>query len=95
MGVVLFGGGGKFFGRHVRAQIHHAEVGALPHHRDEVLADVVQVALHRADDGGVLRLDPRLDQQRFQNRHALLHGARRNQHLRHEHLVVFELLPNR
>ena len=41
--------GHELLGRHVAAQVDHLEAGALEHHRHQVLADVVQVALGGAD----------------------------------------------
>ena len=79
-------------GRHHHAEVHDVVVVALEHHGDDVLADVVHVALHRGDHElplarprlAALRLF-RLDV-RHQMRHRLLHDASRLHHLRQEHL---------
>ena len=49
-------------GRHVDAQIDHLETAAFEHRGHQVLADVVQVALHCADDDPPDRLGARLGQ---------------------------------
>ena len=67
------------------------EAGALEHHRHEVLADVVDVALHGADHDLADRLDAGLGEQRPQDRHAGLHRVRREQHLGHEEDPVAEV----
>jgi len=38
--------------------VDHLDVRALPHHRHQILADVVQISFHSADHGGVFRLTP-------------------------------------
>ena len=84
---------------HHDAQIDDLEVVALQDHRDDVLADVVHVALDRGDDdlalgldvlagGGLLQLF--LLDVGQQVRHGRLHDARRLDHLRQEHLALAE-----
>ena len=70
---------------------YHLEARALEHHRDEVLADVVDVALDGADHDLADALGSRLGQQRSEDRHARLHGVRREQHLGHEQDPVAEV----
>ena len=82
----------------VLARNHHAEVGDLEivtaqHDADDVLADVVHVALHRGhhDVAPAGRFISRtalffLDV-RHQHRHGLLHHPRALHHLRQEHLA--------
>ena len=65
--------------------------GALEHHRDEVLADVVDVALDRADDDPADRLRAGLGEQRAQDGHAGLHRVRGEQDLGHEQDPVPEV----
>ena len=48
----------ELLGRHVSAQVDHLEAAAFEHGRHQVLADVVQVALHRADGHASRRLGP-------------------------------------
>ena len=58
---------------------------------DEVLADVVDVALDRADDDLADGLGARLGQERPQDGHAGLHGVGGQEHLRHEQDAVAEV----
>ena len=83
-GEVLVDGG-------VHAEIDHLEAGAFHHHRHEVLADVVDVALHRADDHRADRLRAGLGEERTQQRHAGLHRVGGEQHLGHEEDAVAEV----
>ena len=83
--------------RHHHAEVDHLVIVALEHDADDVLADVVHVALHgRHHDlaGGLLRrLTARgllLLHVRQQIRDRLLHHARGFHHLRQEHLARAE-----
>ena len=75
----------------VDAEVDHLEPGTLHHHPDQVLADVVDVALDRADHHLARRRCPGLGQQRAQDRHAALHGVGGEQHLGHEQDAVAEI----
>ena len=75
----------------VDPEIEDLEAGALEHHRDEVLADVVDVALHGADHDLADRLDAGLGEQRAQDRHAGLHRVGGEEHLGHEEDAVAEV----
>src|SRR3546814_18471502 len=77
--------------RVVDAEVDDFEAGAFHHHRDEVLADVVDVALHGADHHGAELRRPGLRQQRAQDVHAALHGVGGPQHLGHEEDAVAEV----
>ena len=57
---MLLEGGHELLGVGVDAEIVNLEAGALEHHRHEVLADVVDVALDGADDDLANRLGPGL-----------------------------------
>ena len=81
------------------AEVDHLVVVALQHHADDVLADVVDVALHRGHHdgavgvlgGGVLRVvELLLLDERDQVGDGLLHHSRRLHHLRQEHLAGAE-----
>ena len=48
VGLALVGGGHELLDALVHADVVDLEAGALGHHADEVLADVVQVAAHGA-----------------------------------------------
>ena len=67
------------------------EAGALHHHRHQVLADVVDVALDGADHDLADRLGAGLGQQRAQDLHAGLHRVGGEQHLGHEQDAVAEV----
>src|SRR3990172_5693723 len=84
-----------FLRRHHDAEVDHLVVVALEHHGDDVLADVVHVALYRGDDhlaarpqvarSGLLGFDVG-----DEVRHGLLHDAGRLYHLGQEHLAGTE-----
>jgi hypothetical protein len=64
---------------------------AFHHHRDQVLADVVDVALHRADHHLADRLDAGFREQRAQDLHPALHRVGGEQHFRYEQDAVAEV----
>ena len=72
-------------------EVEHLEPGALEHHADEVLADVVDVALDGADHDLADRLGAGLGEERPQDRHAGLHRVRGEQHLGDEQDPVAEV----
>ena len=78
---------------HHDAEIDDREVVALEHDADDVLADVVHVALDRGEHhravGLLHAVGQRLDE-RDQMRHGLFHDARGLDHLRQEHLARAE-----
>ena len=80
-----------FLDRVVDAQVDDLEARAFEHHGHQVLADVVDVALHRADDDLADRLDAGLGEQRAQDLHAALHGVGGEQHLGDEQDAVAEV----
>jgi hypothetical protein len=80
----------KFRRRHVHAKIHYAEVRALPHHRDEIFADVVHIALDRADDGAKFRLHTGGHEQRLQNFQRLFHRPRGDEHFGNKDFIPLE-----
>src|SRR3546814_19883677 len=77
--------------RVVDAEVDDFEAGAFHHHRDEVLADVVDVALHGADHHGAELRRPGLRQLRAQDVHADLHGVGGQQHIGPEEDAVAEV----
>ena len=77
--------------RVVDAEVDDLEAGAFQHHRDQVLADVVDVALDRADHHLADLGRAGLGQQRAQDRHAALHRVGGQQHLGHEQDAVAEI----
>ena len=74
--------------RVVDADVDHLEAGALHHHRHQVLADVMDVALDGADHHLADGLGPGLRQQGAQDGHAGLHGVGRHQHFGNEEDAV-------
>ena len=71
-------------------EVDDLEVRALHHHADQVLADVVKVALDRAHDGGLVRHVAGTDEERLEDRHGRLHGAGADEHLGYEDLLARE-----
>ena len=96
VGIFLARGLQNFLRGHHYTEIHHVEIVALEHHRDDVLADVVDIALHRGDHDLALALAAGAGTQllrfdiRNQVRHRLLHHARRFHHLGQKHLAGAE-----
>ena len=91
VGLVLFERRQVFLDRVVDAEVDHFEAGAFHHHRDQVLADVVDVALDGADHHLADRLDAGLGEQRPQDLHAALHRVGGEQHFGHEQDAVAEI----
>ena len=93
VGILLLGGVEDGLGVHHHPQVDDFEIIALEHHTDDVLADVVHVALDRGHDdlaggagiSGLLRFDIG-----NQIGHRLFHHPRRLHHLGQEHLAVAE-----
>ena len=77
-------------GRDVDAEVVDGEAGALEHDVDEVLADVVHVALDGAHHVRADRLRAGLGEQRAEDVERALHRARGDQHLRHEVVAALE-----
>ena len=94
---LALGPGQDLVAGHHHAHIHHFEVVALQHDGDDVLADVVHIALHGGDHdlalglhvhaGGFLLALLFLDVG-HQMRHRLLHHAGGFHHLRQKHLAL-------
>ena len=80
-----------FLDRVVDAQVDDLEARAFEHHRHQVLADVVDVALDRADDDLADRLDAGLGEQGAQDLHPPLHRVGGEQHLGHEQDAVAKI----
>jgi hypothetical protein len=80
-----------FLDRVVDAEVDDVEAGAFHHHADEVLADVVDVALDGADHHLADASARRWRRAAAQDRHAGLHRVGRQQHLRHEQDAVAEV----
>ena len=76
---------------HIRAEVDQTEPGALEHHCDEILADVVEITLHRTQYHRAQRLGARFHQLGTNDIQARLHRLRRHQHLGHEQDTGAEL----
>ena len=83
--------------RHHDAQVDHVVAIALQHHADDVLADIVHVALHRGHNDLALGLTLAFGKEILlgldegdQVGDRLLHDARGFDHLRQEHLTAAE-----
>ena len=94
---MLVGGGQDRWPGHHHAKIDHVVAIALEHHADDVLADVVNIALHRRHDDLALGLALGFGKQVFlgldegnEVGDRLLHHARGFHHLRQEHLAAAE-----
>ena len=80
-----------FLDRIVDAEIDDLEARAFHHHGDEVLADVVDVALDGADHHLAEARRAGGDQQRPQDGHAGLHRIGGEQHFGHEQDAIAEI----
>ena len=80
----------ELLGCDVDAEIVHGEAGALEHDVDEVLADVVDVALDGAHDIGADLLRAGLGEQRAEDVERALHRARGDEHLGNEEVAALE-----
>jgi hypothetical protein len=87
---VLLDRGHELLRRDLDAEVDHLEAGALEHDVDEVLADVVDVALDRAHQELADGLDPAGDQQRAEPLHRAGHRPAGDEHLRHEEVSALE-----
>src|SRR5213075_546785 len=83
--------GEVFLHRVVDTEIDDLEARALEHHRHQILADVVNVALDGADHDLADGRYTGLGQQRTQDLHTTLHGVRGEQDLGHEQDAVAEV----
>src|SRR3569833_213587 len=91
VGLVLFESCQVFLDGIVDPQIDDFEAGALEHHGNEVLADIVDITFDRTDDDFADRLDTGLGEQRTQDLHAALHGVGGEKYLGHEQDAVSEV----
>ena len=90
-GLWSFEGGEELVDVGVDAEVDDLEAGALEHHRHQVLADVVDVALDGADHDLADRFGAGLGEQRAQDLHPGLHRVGGEQHLGHEQDAVTEV----
>ena len=94
VGVVFLGGIEDRLRRHHHPEVDHVVVRAAEHHAHDVLADVVDVALHRGEQHGAGLRRCTVFAFGFDVRrevgNGLLHDAGRLDHLREEHLAGTE-----
>ncbi len=90
VGVVLLDRGDELLRRDLHAEVDDLEAGALEHDVDEVLADVVDVALDGAHQELADRLHAGLGEQRPQHLHGAGHRAPGDEHLGHEEVAALE-----
>ena len=74
----------------VEADVHDLEAGPFAHHAHQVLADVMQVALDRAQQDGADQFDAAGDQLRAQHVQPGGHGVGGHEHLGDEHIAGLE-----
>ena len=75
----------------VDPEVDDLEAGAFEHHPDQVLADVVDVALHGSYYHLAYGLSTGLGQQWSEDGHASFHGVGGQQHLGHEEDAIAEV----
>ncbi len=90
VGLVLLDRLDELLGSDVDAEVVDGEPGALEHDVDEVLADVVDVALDGAHDVGADLLRAGLGEERTEDVECALHRARRDEHLGNEEVAALE-----
>src|SRR5205807_1668068 len=90
VGLVLFDRGDELLGRRVDAEVEDLEARALEHDHAQVLADVVDVALYRADHVTPDWLGSGLRDERPQDNERALHRAGGDQHLGDEEVALLE-----
>ena len=90
IGAGVLDGVDELFGGDVGAEVDDIEAAAFEHRGDEVLADVMEVALDGADDDASRGLCALRGQQRAQQCERAFHGARREQQFRHEVFFALE-----
>ena len=82
----------KLLRRDIHAEVDDLQSAALHHDLDEVFADVVHIAAHRAEADAADRLAALPHHVRLEQLRRRRHAARRNQHLRHKGAVSREIL---
>jgi hypothetical protein len=80
----------ELLGRDLHAEVDDVEAGALEHDVDQVLADVVHVALDGAHHDGPDRLGAGLGEQRAQDLQRPGHCLAGDEHLGHEEVAALE-----
>ena len=93
VGLEGLGRGGEFLDALVHADVLDLEPGALGHHADEVLADVVEIAADGAHEQATGGIGVALGaEERLEDEHPGFHGTGADEHLGHVENVVLEVL---
>ncbi len=79
------------FDRVIDTQIKYLKSGTLEHHPNQILTNIMNIALHRTDNDFPNGLGTGLSQQRSKNSHTAFHCVRRHQHLRDEQNTVSKI----
>jgi hypothetical protein len=89
---VFFHGLDNCSGFYLHPEVDDLEIIALEHHGRYVLADVVNVAFHRGEDGAAFggTFHGAVFEEWPQYIYGAVHGSRAFHHLRQEHLAAFE-----
>ena len=82
------------FNRVVDAEVDDFKARALHHHGNEVLADIVDIALDRADHHLALLGCAGFSQERAQDGHPRLHRVGRHQHFGNKQDAIAEINPD-
>ena len=90
--VILHGGADELLRRRVYAEVKDLDAAALHHDADEILADVVHVALHGAEAHAADGLGALADHQGLQKLRGGGHAARGHEHFGNERAVGGERL---
>src|SRR5579872_830878 len=91
---VLLDGGHELLRRYLHAEVDDVETGPLEHDVHEVLADVVDVALHRPHHEGPDGLDAGLGEERAEDLERPRHGLAGDEHLGDEEVPPLEACPD-
>ena len=90
VGLVRVVGGDEVLRRHLEAEVDHAVAVVAEDDLDQILADVVDVALHGGQHDHAARGRVRLLHVGLEVGHRRFHGLRRLEHLGHDELIVVE-----
>lgn len=91
--VLLHGGLNEGLGRNVGTEVDDLEALALHHHLDQVLTDVVKVALHRSDAHLTLDRNAAGGEMGLQDLGAGVHSSGSYQYLGDKDLVILDFSP--
>ena len=87
---MLFQGFFKFLSLYIHSQINHLVSVSFHHHGYQVLADIMQVSFHGADDDRSLTLHASVLKELLEMIHRRSHCLGTHQHLGNKHLIGLE-----